>query len=266
MFGIRARRRRKLRARPLPPEWWRVIDRNVPYVRGLSEGDRRELAGIVQVLLNEKRFEGCGGLEMTDEIRVTIAAQAAVLLLHRATDYYPTLKSILVYPSRYVATLRRVQPDGTVVEGEHARLGESWERGALVLSWTDVLRGAGAPGDGHNVVFHEFAHQIDGESGAMEGAPALGAPARYREWARVLGGEYEDLLGAVHRGHGSLIDGYGATSPAEFFAVVTELFFERPVAMRARYPELYAEFRAFYRQDPAAVAGADGAAPRRPAD
>ncbi len=205
------------------------------------------------MLLDEKRFEGCAGLEITDEIRVTIAAQAAVLLLHRRTDFYPTLTSILVYPHAYIARSKRVQPGGVIEEGPQARLGESWQRGALVLSWSDVLSGAVDPADGHNVVFHEFAHQIDSESGAMEGAPALGPPARYREWARVLSGEYEGLIAELHQGHQSVIDAYGATNPAEFFAVVTEAFFERPVAMRREHPELYAELTRFYEQDPAAL-------------
>ena len=252
MFGFRERRRRRLRATPLPLHWWAAVDQNIPYVRTLNDRDRTELAGTIQVLLDEKRFEGCGGLRITDEIRVTIAAQAAVLLLHRETGYYPTLRTILVYPNAYVAHGKRPQPDGTVVEGPQVRLGESWQRGALVLSWSAVIRGAADAGDGRNVVFHEFAHQLDGESGAMEGAPALGASARYREWARVLSAEYETLAADLHHGHRSLIDAYGATSPAEFFAVVTELFFERPAAMKRRHPELYGELAGFYRQDPAA--------------
>ena len=252
MFGFRRRRRRRLSSTPLPPAWWEIIDRNVPYIRRFSESDRRELAGHVQVLLHEKRFEGCGGLEMTDEIRVTIAAQAAVLLLHRETDYYPTLTSILVYPHAYVTDRPRRQPDGTVIEGPQVRLGESWFRGSLVLSWDDVLRGTRDPDDGQNVVLHEFAHQLDGESGAMEGAPALGASARYQAWARVLGEEYRDLVHSVRRGWCSVLDAYGATSPPEFFAVVTEAFFERPRDLRRCHPELYDELARFYRQDPAA--------------
>lgn len=252
MFGIKARRRRQLRQTPLPDAWWAIIDRRVPYVRSLSAGDRDELGGIVQILLAEKYFEGCGGLVMTDEIRVTIAAQAAVLLLHRDTGYYPTLKSILVYPSAFVSKMRQGQPDGTIVEGPQVRLGESWFRGALVLSWDDVVRGAIDADDGRNVVFHEFAHQLDGESGSMEGAPALSSPTRYRAWARVLGTEYDDLIKAVHKGHHTLLDPYGSTNPAEFFAVATELFFERPAQMKRHYPELYDQLASFYAQSPAA--------------
>lgn len=245
-------RRPRLRKRALPAEWQAIIERNVPYVRLLSESEREQLAGDVQVFLAEKRFEGCAGLQITDEIRVTIAAQACLLLLNRATDFYPTLRTILVYPHGYVADAASRQPDGTVIEGPQHRLGESWLRGAVVLSWDDVRRGAADPFDGHNLVLHEFAHQLDSESGANEGAPALGGRPRSAAWARVLGGEYRQLIADLDRHMPTLIDAYGATTPAEFFAVVTEAFFERPVALRRRHPELYEQLRSFFRQDPAA--------------
>ncbi|MCA9311777.1 MAG: zinc-dependent peptidase, partial [Phycisphaerales bacterium] len=194
---------------------------------------------------------GCGGLEITDEIRVTIAAQAAVLLLGRETGFYPGLRTILVYPSAYSVATPRRNPDGTMTDGTQVRLGESWHRGSVVLSWSDVVRGAADDDDGHNVVLHEFAHQLDSEDGSVNGAPALPSGARYREWARVLGHEYAELIEELHRGHRGLLDAYGSTSPPEFFAVATELFFERPRAMRGRYPELYAQLRQFFGQDPA---------------
>lgn len=248
---FRNRRRARLRATPLASADAALIDRNVPLVRGLDAADRAELHGIVQVLLDEKTFEGCGGLTITDAIRLTIAAQAALLLLHRDTAYYPTLNTILVYPHAYVADGEQVNPDGTVTAGPQTRLGESWHRGALVVSWSDVRAGAADPHDGRNVTLHEFAHQLDGDAGGMEGAPVLPA-GRYRAWARVLGEEFEQLRDDVHRGHRSLLDPYGATNPAEFFAVATELFFERPAAMKQRHPELYAQLAGFYRQNPAA--------------
>ncbi|HED53192.1 MAG TPA: zinc-dependent peptidase [Phycisphaerales bacterium] len=251
MFGRKRKVRRRLFETPLPDAWWVIIDRNVPYIRSLTDEDRKELGGHIQILLHEKRFEGCGGLEMTDEIRLTIAAQAAVLLLHRKTDYYPTLRSILVYPHAYFSAAERRLPDGTVTDQPEARLGESWFRGSLVLSWDDVLRGAHNPSDGHNVVFHEFAHQLDGESGAMNGAPDLESPTRYQHWAQVLGHDYNKLIEEVHKNHRSLIDPYGSTDPAEFFAVVTETFFEKPKAMLHRHPELYRQLAEFYNQDPA---------------
>ena len=256
MFSLlRRRRRTTLRATPLPDSWWSIIDRRVPLIRAMSEADRRELAGHIQILLAEKTFEGCAGLVITDEIRVTIAAQAAVLLLHRESGYFPTLRTILVYPRAYVSTLPRRNPDGSITEEPQTRLGESWHQGlpggSIVLSWDNVLKGAADSADGHNVVLHEFAHQLDSESGGMEGAPALPSAAMYRDWARVLGREYSDLIEQLHQGHHTLLDPYASTNPAEFFAVATEFFFERPAAMRAQHPELYEQLAKFYSQDPA---------------
>ena len=251
MFGFKRRRRQRLRRQPLPPEWWAIIDRNVAHIRAMNPADRAELGGIINILLHEKTFEGAGGLVMTDEIRLTIAAQAAVLLLHRETRYYPTLKSIIVYPSAYFASATSRNPDGSFSDGPQQRLGESWFRGALVLSWDDVLRGARSPGDGHNVVWHEFAHQLDSESGAMNGAPLLKTSDHYSAWARVLSAEYNELVCDVHKGHQSLIDPYGSTNPAEFFAVVTEIFFERPRELKREHPALYEQLADFYAQDPA---------------
>ena len=249
-FLFKDKRREKLRAEQLSDEQRAIVERNVPYVLKMSADDRRELEGHVQVFLAEKSFEGCGGLEVTDEMRVTIAAQACVLLLHRETDYYPELDAILIYPSTYVATAQRSE-GGVVIEGPSVRLGESHSRGLVVLAWDDVVRGARDVRDGHNVVFHEFAHQLDQESGAADGAPELPRRAMYTAWAHVLGAEYEELVAATERHRKTVIDGYGATNPAEFFAVVTEAFFEKPRQLRTKHPELYAQLAAFYRQDPA---------------
>jgi Mlc titration factor MtfA (ptsG expression regulator) len=158
---FKSRRRKKITSRPFPAEWLALIERNVPLYRFLPEADRAELLRHTQIFLAEKRFEGCGGLEITDEVRVTIAAQACVLLLHRKTDYYPGLSTILVYPHGYVADKARHLVGGIIVEGQDVRLGESWHHGSVVLSWHDVRRGAANIRDGHNIVFHEFAHQLD---------------------------------------------------------------------------------------------------------
>jgi Mlc titration factor MtfA (ptsG expression regulator) len=230
MIGFFKRRRReKLKSTALPAEWVRALRRNVPYVRCLPEADRRELFGLIQVFLDEKNFEGAGGLAMTDEIRVTIAAQACILLLHRKTDVYPNLQSIIVYPYAYVGVQRRPIAGGAVIEDEQVRAGESWTRGAVVLSWHDVVRGASDIHDGRNVVFHEFAHQLDGEAGGTDGAPNLPRHSMYVAWARVLGAEYKRLVAEVQRHRATFLDPYAATNPAEFFAVVTEFFFERPL-------------------------------------
>jgi MtfA peptidase len=244
------RRREALRAQPLSVEERALLDKNIPYLSSLSPEDRSELEGLVRIFLAEKSFEGCGGLELDDEIKLTIAGQACLLLLHRETDIYPNVDSIVVYPSAY--RVPTPQHDGLVViEGDQTRLGESWQRGLVVLAWDHVLSGAAQPRDGQNVVLHEFAHQLDGEDGVMNGTPELGARARYTSWAHVLGDEFEELSQRLHAGRRSDIDPYGATNPAEFFAVLTEMFFEKPRALKRRHAELYAELAEFYRQDPA---------------
>jgi Mlc titration factor MtfA (ptsG expression regulator) len=250
-FGKR-RRRSRLRQQPFPPEWSQILERNFPLYAKLPPEDQKELRGDIQVFLAEKYFEGCGGLVITDEIRVTIAAQACLLLLHRENDDYPRLDSILVYPSAYVARAVERLPGGVVHEGLSARLGEAWSSGAVVLSWDDVRRGAADIHDGHNVVLHEFAHQLDQEDGSAQGLPVLERSSMYVAWARVLGAAFTELREEIARGHATLLDAYGATNPAEFFAVATECFFEKPQALKRRHPELYTELEEFYRQDPAA--------------
>ncbi len=251
MFGFKSRQRKRIRTRDFPIGWLDVIQRNVPYYQRLRESDQKELQGDIQVFLAEKHFEGCGGLEITDEIRVTIAALASILLLHRKNDDYPLLQSILVYPSSYLARGIETTPDGLIQESVNLRGGESWDRGAVILSWDDVKKTASDIHDGHNVALHEFAHQLDQEDGDADGAPILKNRSRYLAWARVLGKEYNHLLEAIENHRRTDIDTYGATNPAEFFAVITELFFEKPVLFKRRHPELYHQLQLFYRQDPA---------------
>lgn len=254
MISFQKWRRQRLMKKGLPPEWLAIVDRHVPFFRRLPAVRQQKLQGLIQVFLAEKRFEGCGGLELSDEIKVAIAAQGCILLLGRESDIYPKLRSILVYPHAYVANVTARQPDGTVVEGWQGRLGESWTQGYVVLSWEDVRRGASAIHDGRNVVLHEFAHQLDNESGAPEGAPLLPDSSMYREWARVFGAEFQALCDCVEQNQPTLLDPYGAVSPAEFFAVATECFFERPAELRARHPALYEQLRLYYCQDPALLA------------
>jgi MtfA peptidase len=253
MFAWLSRRRRAaIRRAAAPGEWRAFIEKNVPYVARLPPPDRDELMGHVQVFLAEKHFEGCGGLELTDEVRVTIAAQACILLLHRETDDYPNLVSILVYPTAYLVPGGRRGADGVVTEDPEARLGESWARDVVVLAWDSVLSGAADIHDGHNVALHEFAHQLDQEDGHGDGVPILPQRSMYVAWARVLGHDFDQLGRDAQRSHGALLDRYGATNPAEFFAVATETFFEKSRQLRAKHPALYLQLQQFYRQDPAA--------------
>ena len=245
---LRDQRREKVRTQPFPPQWTSLLEA-IPIYRRLADGDRKELRGHIQIFLSEKRFEGCGGLEINDHIRVIIAAHAVILLLHRRTDYYPQLESILVYPQAYEAPSERHIGDYLVEEGTEVREGESWYRGSMVLSWEDVQRGAAALGNGENVVFHEFAHQLDDESGAADGTPVLENHGQWRRWVNVFQDEYEALQAA--RGRRTLLDPYGAESPSEFFATATECFFERPRELKKQHAKLYEQLRGYYMQDPA---------------
>ncbi|HZW10263.1 MAG TPA: M90 family metallopeptidase [Phycisphaerales bacterium] len=255
---FRRRRRQRAARRPFPAAWLAILEGRFPYWARLLPAQRDELQRHIRVFLAEKAFEGCAGLEITDEMRVLIAAQACLLLLGREARYYPTVSTILVYPSAYIAQGRRVGPGGVVSEGGGARLGEMavgvtspLAAGPIVLAWDSVVAGARDMHDGRNVVLHEFAHALDAEAGGVDGAPLLADRSRYAAWARVLGAEYHRLIRDIQLQSPGVLDPYGATSPAEFFAVTTEAFFERPHALRARHPELYRQLADFYRQDPA---------------
>jgi MtfA peptidase len=241
----------RLRTEPVPDNWREIVARNVPLAAGLSPEERERLLRLIQVFIHDKPFEGCGGLEITEEMRVTIAAHACLLLLHLEGPCYPTVKRILVYPSAFQP--KRVLPRhyAGVVPGPVAESGEAWRDGIVVLSWDDVQRGGADPADGDDVVLHEFAHALDQEDGDAGGTPVLDSPSLVRSWARVLSAHYEQLQRDVEAGRATVLDEYGASNPAEFFAVATETFFEKPDQLRTAEPDLYEQLRRFYRQDPA---------------
>lgn len=241
-------RRAEILRQPFPPQWREILARNVPALATLDDAERASLEDKVRIFLAEKSIEGCGGLELTDEVRVTIAAQACVLLLHlEGDDVFPTVESVIVYPSTYKDP-RAFRPGGIVVE-DQPLLGEAHSRGAIVLAWDAVKRGA--HGGAKNLVLHEFAHALDQEDGLADGTPVLPSFEMYRPWARVLGAEYRELAAELHAGHETSLDPYGATNAAEFFAVATEAFFGKPAELQREHPALYEQLRAFYRQDPA---------------
>jgi Mlc titration factor MtfA (ptsG expression regulator) len=251
MFGLKTRRRDRLRAQPFSESWESILHRNVPYYELLSSDEQQGLKDDIKVFIAEKNFEGCAGLELTDEIKVTIAAYACVLLLHLKHDYYPRLQSVLVYPDAYGVPEVRRTAGNTIVEGHEVRLGESWRTGAVVVSWDHILHRPADPSGSRNVALHEFAHQLDEEDGSANGAPLLPQTSMYAAWARILGREYRALTEAEAANRPTLLDKYGATNPAEFFAVVTEYFFEQPQKLKERHPELYEEMKLYYGQDPA---------------
>jgi hypothetical protein len=251
-------RRKKLQSAPFPPNLLKIIETHCPFYFQLPEQDRKELERHIQVFLADKKFEGCGGLGLTDEIRVCIAAHACLLLLHRTTDCYPSLRTILVYPNTYVVPTVRHVGSGVMEESHQLRAGEAWREGSVVLAWEAVCSGILAPENGYNVVLHEFAHLLDFEDGQADGVPLLGRgesrsarQRRYAAWSQVMQTEYERLRGQVQRGESTVLREYGATNPAEFFAVATECFFGKPLAMQQQHPELYEEMKWYYQQDPA---------------
>jgi Mlc titration factor MtfA (ptsG expression regulator) len=249
-----AYRRARIAAQAFPQSWRKILQRRVPLVWRLPCALQLQLKKHMQVFIAEKAFIGCAGLRVTEEMRVVIAAQACVLLLNRPTDYFGNVRQILVYPGAFV--VHRTTTDSTGVQLEHreALAGESWSQGQVVLSWQDALAGAAAADDGRNVVIHEFAHQLDQENDAAMGAPPP-APGNTvysaRRWSQVFHAAYARLQSEVQLGIAGLLNHYGAQDPAEFFAVVSEVFFEQAQDLRAYDPALYEELRSFYQVDPA---------------
>lgn len=243
-------RLKKAVAAPFPDEWVEIVERNIAVYPSLPMDLRLQLRKLIKQFLHQKTFSGAGGLEITDEIRVTIAAEACLLLLNRKTNVYPSLRYIIVYPAAFVVDRPQGGSGGVVSEGRKGLLGESWSNGKVILAWDNVLHGSSNFVDGQNVVLHEFAHQLDSESGSTNGAPVLTGKNCLRTWASTLSGEFEDLQRDAWKGRRSLIDHYGATNPAEFFAVATETFFEKPVQMAKHHAELFEVLKCYYRIDP----------------
>lgn len=272
MSWLRKRRRRRLLAEPFPAAWEEIIARNVAHDPLLDDGERARLRDFVRIFVAEKSWEGCGGLAMTDEIRVTIAAQAGLLALGLLHEYYSNVHSILVYPTTILTPARPTGafevPRGPVASGIPI-VGEAHLGGPVILVWDAVRRNARHPEQGHDVVYHEFAHKLDMADGTIDGTPRLGSREEIRHWAQVCERAFMELRARIGRGQRTFLDQYGATNEAEFFAVATEFFFDKPAAMEQHEPELYDLLRSFYGQDPAARAsarpagGATAESPRR---
>ena len=240
-------RRSRLRARPFPEAWRRILRRRAPVVARLPPELQLRLKGHIQAFVAEKPFIGCGGQVITDEVRVTIAAHACLLLLgHPRPDYYPRLRQILVYPDAFIVNRERPLGAGLMQEQRHTLSGESWTEGQVIVSWADVVAGAADPADGRNVALHEFAHQIDQDTGLADGRPWRPTSRMRRRWAAVMGEAFERLRNQPS----TVIDGYGATDQAEFFAVVSEVFFERPRDLQAEAPAVYEELARLYGVNP----------------
>ncbi len=243
-------RLRRAIAAPFPEQWVGLLESNIQVYRNLPMPLRLQLRRLIKQFLHQKHFSGAAGLEITDEMRVTIAAQACMLQLNRPGDLYPKLKYIVVYPTAFVVSRPEADGSGVVSRSSRGMLGESWQNGKVILAWDNVLHGASNFVDGRNVVLHEFAHQLDSESGNADGAPLLAGKSCYRSWAAALSQEFEELQNDSRYNRRSLMDHYGATNPAEFFAVATETFFEKPRQMEKHHAELFSVLQDYYRIDP----------------
>jgi len=246
--------RAEARERPFPPEWEAYVCANVAHYNVLNDAERTELRAMMQVFIEEKQWEGCGGLDLSDEIRVTIAAQACLLQLGLPHDYYCTVESILVYPSIVVPPEHQpgvFESVGALVEDTVPILGQAFSQGPVILVWDAVIHGARHPEQGHNVVYHEFAHKLDMLDGTADGTPPFVDRNQLDEWVAVCSLEFIRLRSLAGKGQKTFLDSYGAKNEAEFFAVATEEFFDRPLALQQHVPDLYRVLSSYYRQDPA---------------
>ena len=247
---LKNRRRSKSVARPFPGEWLQILDRNVAPYRVISPSDQQKLRDAIQVFIAERNWEGCNGLAVTDEMRVTIDGYACLLLLGLEHDYFSHVLSVLVYPTDYRAPAKR-NDIGVIMETEDDRHGEAWYRGPVILSWKEIQEDLTQPWDGQNLILHEFAHQLDMLDREVNGTPPLHSHDQAQRWNKVMTAEFSRLIRDARHGRPTLIDPYGTTNEAEFFAVTTECFFDAPRELREEHPDLYALLREYYGQDPA---------------
>ena len=246
---LRKQRRTSLMLQDAPKEWLCILDEEVPILKHLSEQQKSKLIGLVNIFLDEVQFIGCNDLQLNDRIKVSIAAQACLLTLHNPTQkFFSKLNTIYVYPSTFSSKVNE-DNHGVISEHDSARLGQSM-RGSIVLAWDSCRQGASNIEDGHNVVLHEFAHQLDQETGPADGIPILSERSAYLDWGRVMYKQFLKLRKnhAAHRK--TLIDPYGTLNEAEFFAVCTECFFEKPHQLKKKHPEVYRVLAAYYGLDP----------------
>lgn len=239
---IKSRRRQWMTLR-LTDEQRHAIGKDFKLFSRLPDGLRNELEGLMHVFMHEKSFEACGGLdEVSEHMRHIIAAQACLLLVNRKHDFYRRLRSILLYPTAYKAKDEH--------GAESVRLGESWHSGSVILAWESVKQGGRNEEDGHHVTLHEFAHQLDQVDGVADGVPELSGVGSYREWSVIFGKAFDRFQKKLDKGRRTVIDPYGATNPAEFFAVATETFYEKPEQLKEHYPKVYQQLCSYYQVDP----------------
>ena len=238
--------------RDFPTDWLPWVEA-LPFYQGLDEEEKKHLLSITCVIVDNKIWSGMDGFDVTDEVKVTIAAQAALPLLRIEHQFYRGVDEILIHPTTYKVSTRNIGPGGVVVEGKTEVLGTAHsDINIVVLSWQSARQGGTNWEDGRNVVIHEFAHKLDMLDDYVDGTPPINCRDQYAAWVRIMTKEYEELVSVDKKGKKTVLSKYGATNPAEFFAVSTEAFFEKPRQIRKKHPELYEQLRAYFNQDPAA--------------
>jgi MtfA peptidase len=247
MFNwLKNRRRKRTLSTPWPSAWDSILSDNVGHFARLSADEKIKLRNTTRIIISEKHWEAHDGLVMSDEIKVTIAATAALLLLGVEGFYFDHVNTVIVFPR----PIRRESRQGLVVGQESHHSGEAWQSGQVVLSWQDVVSDSQNPSDGHNLVIHEFAHCLDGLDGEMGGSLYFRDSATAQQWEQVCNSEFEALSRAAEQGESTLLDHYGATNLAEFFAVSTETFFEQPRQLKDQHAELFDLLVKYYHVDP----------------
>jgi Mlc titration factor MtfA (ptsG expression regulator) len=246
---LKKNRRRKIVGAPFPEHLRQNLTDELAHYPRLETAEQRQLEGIIQILMAEKDWVGCGGLELTERIKALIAAQAGTLLLGLEHDYYRNISTVLIYPSGYA--IEGAGPMDILAPADRAVLGHAQLRGPVVLSWQHAQAGGRDADDGKNLVYHEFAHKLDMLDGVVDGTPIMADQRALAEWVQVMTKAYESLQRDAKKGRRSVLDHYGATDVGEFFACATEAFFERACKMNAQAPALYGVLKGFYGQDPA---------------
>jgi len=251
LFFFRRNRRPDLLTSSLEDRDWNLILEKAPLLGRLPDDLQHEVQGVTRLLLAEKNFEGCGGLELTPDMPLVVSAQAALLQMSPGADYYPGLDSVLIYPEAFLVEYPRMDESGLITEGEEELAGESWQRGAVILSWEDVARESISPGAGYNVVLHEFAHQLDDQTGEADGTPLLAGTDLLARWSDAFSGAFERHVRDLGQDRHVLFDQDAAESPAEFFATAVELFFTLSRDVKSEFPALYGVLAEHLGLDPA---------------
>ncbi|WP_340105877.1 M90 family metallopeptidase [Rhodohalobacter sp. 8-1] len=240
--------------RPLPAHYKDQLQTSISFYRYLNASQKSRLEKRMSVLLSEKIFEGCGGLTVTDEMKGVISAYAGLLIMEKPSDYYSDLRAILIYPDDYVAPVYQVEVGGVITEGSERRQGESWDSGSVVLSWSDIRESTLNRENNHNLIIHEFAHQLDDQYGLSAGITLQGKPLQTDDWTGELAKIYRDLIEADRfRRREHPLDLYGATNPAECFAVTLEAFIESPRKLQSAYGAAYRLLADFFGYDPGRI-------------